>query len=177
MTRLLTTLALSVALTASALSPSLAQGYGWSGMMMGGDCPTVGMMGGGMMWGQDGMRGPGRMGQGPRGDRMPMMAALVEGRLAYLRAELGITDAQTAAWDAYAEALKARVESMQGTHDSMLSTLQDGTAIERMQARIANMETMLEVMKTLQQPTEALYEVLTDEQKALADQLIGCGGM
>src|SRR5690606_343049 len=158
-------------------SPAPAQGYGWPGMMMGGDCTTVGMMGGGMMWGQDRGPGFGMRGQGPRGDRMPMMGALMEGRLAYLKAELGITEAQAEAWDAYEEALKARVESMQGMHESMLSTLQEGTAIERLQARIGNMEAMLEVMKSLQEPTEALYEVLTDEQQPLADQLIGCGGM
>ena len=177
MNRLLATLALSVTLTASALSPSLAQGYGWPNMMMGDDCPTLGMMGGGMMWGRDGMRGRGMLGQGPRGARMPMMGALVEGRVAYLRAELGITEDQADAWDSYAEALRTHAESMPAMHEARIEAMQEGTAIERLQARIDSMEAMVEVMKGLQQPAEALYEALDEEQQALADQLIGCGGM
>lgn len=178
MTRLLATLALSVTLAASSLTPSFGQGYGWPNMI-GDDCPALGMMGGGMMgWGRmrgpDGMRGPRMMEDGAR---RPMMGAVVEGRLAYLKAELGITEGQADAWDAYAEALRAHAESMPAMHDAMVETLQEGTAVERLQARIATMEAMVEVMKGLQQPTEALYETLTDEQQALADQLIGCGGM
>jgi hypothetical protein len=48
-----------------------------------------------------------------------------------------------------------------------------------MDVRIANMETMLQAMKELKPATEKLYAALTDEQKAVADQLIGadCGAM
>ena len=53
----------------------------------------------------DGGTGPGMMGYGGMGPRMmanygPMM----QGRLAYLKAELGITDAQKAEWDGYVDA-------------------------------------------------------------------------
>lgn len=176
MRRIFATAALSVALGASTLSPSLAQGFGFGfggpGMMMGGGCPTIGMMGHGMMgWGG---RGPGMMfGQQPR------LGALVGGRLAYLKAELGITDEQTEAWNGYAKAVEGRLESMQTIHNSMWETLQKGTAPERMDARIASMEAMLEAMKALKPATEALYAALSEEQKKLADELIGldCGAM
>ena len=44
------------------------------------------------------------MGPGMMMDFGPMM----EGRLAYVKAELGVTEAQTAAWDGYVSAVKAR---------------------------------------------------------------------
>ena len=104
---------------------------------------------------------------------------MVDGRLAYLKGELGITDAQTKAWDAYAAAVKARVEHMQGMHEMMAGTMQKGTATERMDARIAGMEATLDSLKALKPTTEGLYAVLTDEQKKVADELIGvdCGAM
>ena len=47
----------------------------------------------------------------------PMMgggaAAHVEGRIAFLKAELAITDQQKNAWEAYAAAIKKNLEDMQ----------------------------------------------------------------
>ena len=139
--------------------------------MMGGGCPTMGMMGRGGL-------GEGGQGQGMM-RRQPKMGAMVEGRLAYLKGELDITDAQATAWEGYVSAVKARVELMKGMHESMFETMQKGTATERMDARIAGMEAMLEAMKAMKPATEALYAVLSDEQKKVADELIGtdCGAM
>ena len=142
--------------------------------MMGGGCPSIGMM------------EHSRMGQGSWGDggwfrgmmgRQPKMGAMVEGRLAYLKGELNITAEQQPAWDAYAAAVAGRVELMQGMHEGMAKTMQTGTATERMDARISGMEAMLESMKAMKPATDGLYAVLKDEQKAVADELIGsdCG--
>lgn len=142
--------------------------------MMGGGCPTVGMMGHGRMgqgfWGDGGWFG-GVMG------RQPKMGAMVEGRTAYLKGELNITTEQQAAWDAYASAVSGRVELMQGIHEGMAETMKKGTATERMDTRISGMEAMLESLKAMRPATEGLYAVLTDEQKVVADDLIGgdCG--
>ena len=132
------------------------QGQGMQGMMgMGGmGAGMQGMMGGSMM-----------MDYGPR----------MEGRLAYIKAELGITDAQTAAWDAYASAVRARAETMQSMHKDMMQAMQSGTAIDRMDAHIKAMEAMVEKLKALKPATEALYAVLSDDQKKKADQLLGGG--
>lgn len=181
MIRLFATATLAAVLTAAAISPSLAQRMGGPGAMgmMGGGCAMMGMMGPGMMGG--GPWGQGFMGQGPGAvmDRQPRIDAMVEGRLAYLKGELGITDAQAEAWAGYAEAVKARIDLMQGMRQSMFDAMREGTAIERMDVRIANMEAMIEAMKQLRPATETLYAALTDEQKAVADQLIGndCGAM
>ncbi len=184
MTKLFTTAVLAAALATTVHSPLLAQRMGGPGPigMMGGGCAMMGMIGQGMMgggpWGQ-GFQGP--MGQGPSGmmDRQPRIDAMVDGRLAYLKGELAITDAQAEAWTGYADAVRARIDLMQGMRQSMFDAMQKGTAIERMDVRIANMEAMLQAMKELKPATEALYAALTDEQKAVADQLIGadCGAM
>jgi hypothetical protein len=184
MTRILATAALAAVLSATTLSASLALPFGGPGRMgmMGGGCAMMGMIGQGMMGG--GPWGPGFqgfMGQGSGAmmDRQPRIDAVIEGRLAYLKGELDITDAQAAAWTGYADAVKARIDLMQGMRQSMFDAMQKGTAIERMDVRIANMEAMLEAMKELKPATEALYAALSDEQKAVADELIGadCGAM
>ena len=138
-------------------------GQGAGGMM--GGCPMMGGMMGPMMGGMQGMM----MGSGP----------MMEGGLAYQKADLGITEDQTAAWDDYAAALKARGTAMQDMHGEMMQATQTGSAIARMDAHIKSMEAMVESLKALKPATEALYAVLTDEQKKKADQLLGggCGMM
>ena len=174
MTRFLGTAALALALTAASLNPSAAQtsddpGMPWAGMM-GGGCMMMGMMGQrgpqGMM-GQGMMWGPGRMG------------AAVDGRLAYLKGALEITEAQNEAWSAYVEAVKARIDGMQSMHTSMWETMRQGGALQRMDARIAAMEAMVETMKSVKPATEKLYQALSEQQKKVADELIGmdCGAM
>jgi hypothetical protein len=153
--------------------PQMPMGQG----MMG--CPMMGMMG------QDGMQGmmgqgmgmgmPGMMGQG-----MTMggnMGPQVEGRLAYLKAELGITEAQAASWKQYEDAIRSRTSAMQGMRQEMMKAMQAGTVADRMKARITMMEGMVANMKTQSAALESLYKVLTDEQKKKADQLLGMGMM
>lgn len=178
MFQLVRSAALAFALSAAVISPSFADDDGPGGMMgMRGDggCPAIGMMGMmGMMGGHwGGERGPGMM------RRMPKMGAVVEGRLAYLKGELAITDAETPAWDAYAKAVRDRVQRMQAMHEGMFDAMRKGTAIERIDARIAGMETMLESLKAVKPALEGLYAVLSKDQKQLADDLIGagCGAM
>ena len=135
--------------------------------MMGGGCQMMGMMGQGMMGG------------GMMGGRQAKMGAMADGRLAYLKGELDITGAQTEAWNGYVEAVKGRVDTMQGMRQGMMEAMQKGSATARMDARIKGMEAMVESMKAVKPATEKLYGVLTDEQKKIADQLIGndCGAM
>jgi hypothetical protein len=177
MRKLFTIVAIAAALSFTTLSPSLAQTDdqgGPYGGMMGGGCSMMGMMGQGMMG-----RGRGMWGQGMMGNRQARMSAMVDGRLAYLKGELSITDAQKEAWEGYAEAVKGRVETMQGLRKAMLETMQKGGAIERMDARIAGMQAMVDAMSAVKPATEKLYGVLTAEQKKIADELIGldCGAM
>jgi hypothetical protein len=148
--------------TAAAASVAMAQGQDQQTPMMG-----PGMMGPRM----HGMMGQGMMGPGMMIGHGPMM----EGQLTYLKTELGITDAQMEAWNGYVDAVKARAATMQGMHASMMQAMQSGTALERMEAHTQAMQSMIDSMKAIKPATEALYKVLTDEQKKKADLLLGNG--
>jgi hypothetical protein len=158
---------------AAAVLPAMAQQgqqkmpmMGQGGMMtqwMGPGMMNQGMMGPGACSMMGGM-GPGMM-MNPAVMGMMMGGPAVQGRLAYVKAELGITDAQASAWDGYASAVNAQVTSMQGMHATMMQTIQSGSAMDRIDAHIKAMEAMVESLKALKPATEALHAVLTDEQK------------
>lgn len=185
MNRLLTTAALAIALGAMSLSPAVAQTSSQTGPMMGmmgGGCPTMSMMGmmdQGMMGGPGMTGGQATMGRGAMMGSPARMDAMVDGRLAYLKGALNISDAQMDAWNGYAAAVKSRVDVMQQMRQGMMEAMQQGSAPERMEARVKGMETMVDALKAAKPATEKLYAVLDDEQKKVADQLIGmdCGAM
>lgn len=158
--------------------------------------PMGGMMGQGGMTGQGGMMGGmrsmmgddkggmmggcammGGMGHGMRGMMMTSMP-MTEAKLAYMKAELGITDAQASAWEDYAKAVRAQQAAMESMHGDMMKAM-GGSALDRMDARIKAMEIMVDNLKALKPATTALYAVLTDAQKEKANQLLGgaCGMM
>lgn len=150
------------------------------GMM---DRGSRGMMGGGMM-------GRGMMGHmmqgGMMGRNCPMMGMMMgesdgsthtAGRIAFLKAELGITDEQQAAFDDYAAALKKNFESMQQMRSSMMSRMQATTVSERFDAHLTAMESRLEALKQVKPALDKLYAALSDEQKKKADEVLtgmGC---
>lgn len=184
MTRLGTLLIAACAAMALAASPALAQQSGQGGMM---DEDGQGM-------GQHGQKGHGMMDRkGASGDQgmdcpmkgmmdkgmmdKPMMPSRprMEAHLAYVKADLEITDAQEDAWNAYADAVRAGFTAMEGPREAMMKAMNSGNAVERMDARIEATETKLDNLKTLKPKVEALYDVLTDDQKAKADKLLGGG--
>lgn len=175
MNQIFASAALALAVSSTAIAPSYAQTNVPAGHMMGmagGGCPMMGMMGQGLM-------GQGMMRQGMMPGNQEKMGAMAENRLAYLKTELQITDAQADVWTAYADAIKARVDAMQSMRTGMMDAMQKGGAIERMEIRIKGMEAMVEAMKAVKPATEKLYAALTPEQKKVADRLIGadCGAM
>jgi len=163
---LLSSVALGLVLSGAVAAATGNDSY-WPMMSTaGGSCPMAGgpgMMNGGMMnGGMGGMMGGGN-------------AAALDGRLGYLKDQLGITNAQLAAWDGYADAVKDRFSVMQVARQHMLDAAGAGGTLARMDARITAMEAMLNAMKALRPATAALYSVLTPAQKPRADQLIGAG--
>jgi hypothetical protein len=101
----------------------------------------------------------------------------IDGRLAFLKTELKITDAQKGAWDAYAQSLKRNLETMKSMHQSMQAAFDAKTPSDRLQARIAAMETRLMALKEMQPAVAKLYEALDATQKEAADDLLtvmGC---
>lgn len=155
-----------------------------SGGMMGGGMMGNSMMGKGMM--QGGMMQGGMMRQGMMGRDCPMMGMAMgegdgsthaAGRIAFLKAELGITDKQTPAFEAYAEASKKNMEGMKVMRASMMSNMKSGTAAERLDGRIKAMEGRLASLKEVKPALDKLYTVLNDEQKKKADAVLtgmGC---
>ncbi|GHD43341.1 hypothetical protein GCM10017083_09350 [Thalassobaculum fulvum] len=141
-----------------------------------------GMMGGGMMGGSMGPAMMQQMHGGAGG--MPMMAMMrggmglpfehVEGRIAFLKAEIGITEAQQPAWDAFATALRANAETMRAMHQKMAERMQSG--VKPWPDRIAGMAAMMsargDALKTVEQAVRPLYDALSEDQRAKADALL-----
>ena len=158
--------------------------------MMGGQMPGAMMEQGGMghmMMGHM-MMDQGMMGMMDRGG-MPMMgmnpSQHIEGRLAFLKTELKITEAQAAPWNAYADAVRANAKRMGELMDQMMSSGmmmqgQPGMTMslpDRLNWAEQHMAAHMEMLAAIKAPTMQLYGALSDDQKHLADQLIGPMGM
>jgi hypothetical protein len=168
-------LALGLAAGASVLSAQPQRGFGWAGGMMGPD-------------GGPGMMGPGGgyMGRGVMGMGCPMLGfggedeqagSFVDGRIAFIKAELNITDAQQGAWDDYVQAAKANFESMRGMHQQMRLMWEAKSPVERLDGRIAAMEARLSGLKDMKPAVGKLYDALDGRQRETADALLtsmGC---
>lgn len=107
-----------------------------------------------------------------------MMASNVEGRIATLKTELKITDAQATQWDHFADALRASTKSMSDTHQKMMSSRMAGTLLERLDRQEAMLSAHLASVKSLKEALQPLYASFSDEQKKIADgMMIGPMGM
>jgi len=146
-----------------------AQEKGMSGMQGVEGMPGMPHEGGmpmGQGMGHEGMMGPGMM--------MCRIGEHVEGRLAYLKAELKITDAQTPQWNAFADAYRAvgkKAETHCATmteHGSMMSA----SAPERLNMMQQHMMMHAENLGVIKAALQPLYSVLSDEQKKTADQIM-----
>lgn len=103
---------------------------------------------------------------------------MMEARLAYIKADIEITDDQMDAWNAYADAVRQHHDTMESVRADMMKAM-NGNAVNRLDARIKSLETRLESLKALKLATEGLDNALTDAQKNEADELLGgtCGMM
>ena len=189
---------IAVALSAALATPALAQGMcgqgmGGQGMMHGG----LGMHGGQAMVGGQGMHGgqammggqriPGGQammhgGQGMMGGSADGMLDRIEGRLAFLRTELKITDAQMPQWNKLTEAVRASGKNMNERMQAKMSGQEQvATLPERLERREQLMTARLEEIKQVKGALNELYSSLTEEQKKEANTLvlpmIGMDGM
>jgi hypothetical protein len=107
------------------------------------------------------------------GGGMEMMPAdHVEGRIAFYKAEIGITDAQLPQWNALADALRGGANGMR---TAMATAMQGGmpaTVPARADAMVQMMSARLDAMKATAAASKALYAVLSDAQKKTADELM-----
>jgi hypothetical protein len=100
------------------------------------------------------------------------LRAKVEGRLAYAKTLLGITDDQAAAWKAYEDASRANVQGMRAAQQAMMDAERVGSPIDRMHTQTGMAQARLDALKALQPATEALYQALTPEQRERADAVL-----
>jgi len=143
------------------------------GMGMMGDMPMMEMMGGNMpmMNMMTMMRTMGMMG--------PSMAAIerIEGRIAFLRAELNITEAQASAWNAFADAMRTNAKKLAEVRASMMARPDAGqqqapTMAERLDLQERWLLAQLEGTRALKSAVTNLYATLSEDQKKTANELL-----
>ncbi len=164
-----------------------------------------GMMGGpqGMMGGSQGMMGRGGMMNMMGGNMMQMMGMMgqsggatgcggmsgmatidrVEGRIAFLKTELKITDAQGAAWNAFADALRANAKGLGEVRASMAQAAcaAQQSLVDRLALQEKWLATRLEGTRAIKSALTNLAGTFSDEQKKTADEVLaphmGMGAM
>lgn len=97
----------------------------------------------------------------------------IEGRIAFLKAELGINDAQVAAWNRFAEALRgSRRHLLEARHILSAGMPAGGDASARLEQYERHVAARLEAIKEARASFAQLYAVLDDQQKGTADELL-----
>jgi len=100
----------------------------------------------------------------------------VEGRIAFLRTELKITDAQASAWNTFADALRANAQKLAAVRSAMMMPQPGATApqtlADRLDAQERWLAARLEGTRAIKAAFVPLYGVLSDEQKKAANELL-----
>jgi hypothetical protein len=133
----------------------------------GGD-PMMQMMGGmmnmmQMMHGQGGMRGTDMPGMG--------MADRVEGRIAFLRAELRISAAQENDWAKFADTLRANARGFKDLSTASMGATGGGVLV-LLEGEEKRLQFRLDATRTLLDALRPLYASFTEEQKTSAEELL-----
>lgn len=98
----------------------------------------------------------------------------IEGRIAFLKAELKITDAQAPAFAKVAEAMRENVKDMARLHEQHHADRdKPKTAVERLEAQVKFGELHMQHTQRFLAAFKPLYDSLSDEQKKTADELMG----
>ncbi len=115
----------------------------------------------------------GMPGMGPMGPRAGMFGLQhIEGQIAFYRAELHITDAQTAQWNALADALRAGAKRLQATYAGMLPGDGVGAVPDQLEKHRQILAAELDSLQAIEPVARALYDVLSPEQKKEADEMM-----
>ncbi|HYM29747.1 MAG TPA: Spy/CpxP family protein refolding chaperone [Candidatus Cybelea sp.] len=98
----------------------------------------------------------------------------LEGRIAFLKAELKITDAQAPLFNAYADTLRADAPQFDQLRDQMRQSRDKPmNAVERMDFRQQVMQLQMTHLQKVSSALKPLYASLSDDQKKTADELLG----
>ena len=138
-----------------------------------------GMGHGGMGGGMGGMDHGKDQGAGHGGMMQKMICGFadkLDGRLAFLKAELKLTDAQAAAWSTFETAWKAAAQSALAKCDAMNAHMDMDHGDMGVLGKLSMMETHmvdhLEVVRAQKAAIEPLFKALTDDQKKTANETL-----
>ena len=114
--------------------------------------------------------------QGEQAPHRQMRPSRIEGRIAFLRAELKITDAQAPLFDAVANAMRENDRAMRLAFESHRQRPTQASLLDRLDQRQKRAEEMASATGKLKAAWAPLYAALTDEQKKTADELVSHHG-
>ncbi|WP_424363556.1 Spy/CpxP family protein refolding chaperone [Methylocystis parvus] len=168
---------------APSAAPKADEHAGHHGGGSGGDMGGMmgGMMGGGMNHGGSGGGGMGGMshggdkGGGMGGMMQHMMCGFtehLEGRLAYLKAELKLTDQQTSAWNNFADAWRAAAQKAQAKCGATEERVDHAKppVLSKLDMMEKHMTDHLDIVRAQKAAIEPLFTALSDEQKKIASE-------
>jgi hypothetical protein len=117
----------------------------------------------------------GKMGMGGTGSCMDGMdmANRVEGHIAFLRAELKITEAQAKQWDAFADALRSNARQMKDSAGAKMMGGADKGFLSQLETQEKMLATRLDSVKALRAALAPLSETLSEGQRKTAEELLG----
>jgi len=101
-----------------------------------------------------------------------MTAEHIEGRLAFLKTELKITDAQLPLWNAFAQAMRDNATAMQAVPHTLMRKNNAATLPDKLAARETMLAARPETVRKLKAATDPLYMALDTDQKKTADELM-----
>ena len=136
----------------------------------GGGPPPWAGQGAGMMRGY----GPGFMGGGVFGFAdAGQIIDFIDGRLAFAKAELKITDQQMPLWDAFADAVRANAKTVNERRELMYSARWEQKPLpERLDTQEKILASRLDALRKTNTALKPLYAALDDHQKKVADTLL-----
>ena len=132
----------------------------------------------GMMGGMAMMNMMGMMQMMGSGDAPGMgMIDHVEGRIAFVRTELKITDPQAGAWNMFAAALRSNAQNLGAARGVMMGQMGAGqpqvqTLAQRLDAQERWLTARLDGTRMIKTAFTKLYDVLSQDQKKTADELL-----
>ena len=106
--------------------------------------------------------------QAPR----PLPPSRIEGRIAFLKTELKITDAQAPQWNAFADVLRQEDKARRDRWEQMRGArTAPPNALEHLQRSEAMADARAQQVKQYAAAFRPLYAALSDDQKKTADEL------
>jgi hypothetical protein len=105
-------------------------------------------------------------------DSIRTMAEHIEGRLAFLKTELKITDAQLPLWNAFAQAMRDNATAMHGMPHTMMGKNKAATLSDKLAAGETMLAARLEAVRKLKAAADPLYMGLDTDQKKTADEIM-----